>query len=105
MMSRHVHIQNNGLAKIGRLDLVVATVGTVRQGECIPTRGFREDGDAIILLGEVVDLNDPSQGLTGSTYLKQVLGVATGTRPQCNLERERELQLALRALIYSGDIL
>ncbi|HET7624465.1 MAG TPA: AIR synthase-related protein, partial [Verrucomicrobiae bacterium] len=62
------------------------------------------EGDAIILLGEIVDKNDPLLGLGGSAYLQVVHGKKTGTPPRCDLEKERELHTALRSLIYSGAV-
>ena len=82
----------------------VAMVGSIQQAGHITTQWFNDEGDAIILLGEVVDLEDPLQGLGGSAYLQHVHGLKTGTPPRCNLEAERELHLALRALIHSGVI-
>src|SRR5581483_5186681 len=37
-------------------------------------------------------------------YLQQVHGLKTGTPPRCDLEKEKELHLALRALIHSGSV-
>jgi phosphoribosylformylglycinamidine synthase len=51
-----------------------------------------------------VDGGDPLQGLGGSAHLQVVHGRKTGTPPRCDLESEKELHLALRALIYSGVV-
>jgi phosphoribosylformylglycinamidine synthase subunit PurL len=79
----------------------VAMVGLIERAEHITTQWFKDEGDAIILLGEGVDLKDPLQGLGGSAYLQQIHGLKTGTPPRCDLESERELHLAMRALIHS----
>jgi len=82
----------------------VAMVGLVEKPEHIVTQWFKDEGDAIFLLGDMVDMNDPLFGLGGSAYLQQIHGLKTGTPPRCNLEKEKEVQLALRALIYSGVV-
>ncbi len=82
----------------------VAMAGLIEKAEHITTQWFKDEGDAIILLGDVADLNDPLQGLGGSAYLQAVHQLKTGTPPRCNLEVERELHLALRALIHSGAV-
>jgi phosphoribosylformylglycinamidine synthase len=82
----------------------VAMVGLIEKPEHITTQWFKQEGDAIILLGEATDAGDPLQGLGGSAYLQQIHGLKTGTPPRCDLEKEQELQLALRALIHSGSI-
>ena len=82
----------------------VAVVGIVEKAEHITTQWFKDEGDAIILLGEPVDTTDPLQGLGGSAYLQVVHGKKTGSPPRCNLDQEKELHLGLRALIHSGVI-
>ena len=82
----------------------VAMVGLIEQPEHITTQWFKDEGDAIILLGDPIDLKDPLQGLGGSAYLQQIHGLKTGTPPRCDLEHERDLHLVLRALIHSGVI-
>jgi phosphoribosylformylglycinamidine synthase len=79
-------------------------VGLIEKPEHITTQWFKDEGDAIILLGDVADAGDPLRGLGGSAYLQRVHGVKNGTPPRCDLEREKELHLALRALIYSGAV-
>jgi phosphoribosylformylglycinamidine synthase len=82
----------------------VAMVGLVEKPEHVTTQWFKDEGDAIILLGELIDENDPLLGLGGSAYLQRLHGMKTGSPPRCNLEAERDLNLALRALIYSGVV-
>jgi phosphoribosylformylglycinamidine synthase len=82
----------------------VAMVGLIERPEHITTQWFKGEDDVVILLGEPLDINDPLQGLGGSAYLQQIHGLKTGTPPRCDLEKERELYLALRALIHSGAI-
>jgi phosphoribosylformylglycinamidine synthase II len=82
----------------------VAMVGLIEQPEHVTTQWFKDAGDAIILLGDVVDASDPLLGLGGSACLQCVHGLKTGTPPRCDLEKEKDLHLALRALIHSGVI-
>jgi phosphoribosylformylglycinamidine synthase len=80
----------------------VAIVGIIEKPEYITTQWFKDEGDAIILLGDVVDANDPLQGLGGSAYLQVVHGKKTGTPPRCDLETARTLHTTLLGLIQSG---
>ncbi len=82
----------------------VAMVGLIEKPEHITTQFFKDEGDAIILLGEMTDTSDPLLGLGGSAWLQAVHGLKTGTPPRCNLETERTLHLALRSLIAGGGI-
>ena len=82
----------------------IAMVGLIEKPEHVVTQWFKDEGDAIILLGEVADTNDALSGLGGSAYLQVVHSRKTGAPPRCNLEKEKELHLALRSLIYSGVI-
>jgi phosphoribosylformylglycinamidine synthase len=79
-------------------------VGIIEKPEHVTTQWFKDEGDAILLLGELMDAQDPLHGLGGSAYLQQIHGLKTGTPPRCDLEKEHELHLALRSLIYSGVI-
>jgi phosphoribosylformylglycinamidine synthase len=82
----------------------VAMVGLIEKPEHITTQWFKDEGDAIILLGEALDAADPLLGLGGSAYLQRIHCLKTGTPPRCDLSREKDLHLALRALICSGVI-
>jgi len=82
----------------------IAMAGLIEQPEHITTQWFKDEGDAIILLGDAVDAQDPLQGLGGSAYLQLLHGQKTGLPPRCDLEKEKDLNLALRALIHSGGI-
>jgi phosphoribosylformylglycinamidine synthase len=79
-------------------------VGLIEKEAYVTSQWFKDEGDAIILLGNLVDTADPLQGLGGSAYLQRIHGRKTGIPPRCNLEAERELQLVLRSLIYSGVV-
>jgi phosphoribosylformylglycinamidine synthase len=82
----------------------IAMVGLIEKAEHVTTQWFKDQGDAIILLGSPMDSSDPLLGLGGSAYLQVVHGLKNGRPPRCGLEREKELDLALRALICSGVV-
>jgi phosphoribosylformylglycinamidine synthase len=82
----------------------VAMAGLIEKAEHITTQWFKDEGDSILLLGELLDETDPLRGLGGSAYLQRVHGLKTGTPPRCNLEKEQELNLGLRSLIHSGAV-
>ncbi|HWY29104.1 MAG TPA: AIR synthase related protein, partial [Candidatus Acidoferrum sp.] len=80
----------------------VAVVGIIEKPEHITTQWFKDEGDAIILLGEPVDQRDPIFGLGGSAYLQVVHGKKTGSPPRCDLETAGTLHTTLLGLIQSG---
>src|SRR5437899_4735776 len=82
----------------------IAVVGLIEQPEHVTTQWFKDEGDAIILLGEAVDADDPLLGLGGSAYLQLIPGKKTGTPPRCDLEQARTLHTTLLGLIQSGLI-
>ena len=82
----------------------VAVVGLIADPAHITTQWFKDEGDAILLLGEPVDLSDPLQGLGGSTYLQVVHGQKTGSPPRVDLEPAVTLHEGMRALIYGGQV-
>ncbi len=82
----------------------VAMAGLIELPDHITTQWFKDEGDAVLLLGEPVDAADPLLGLGGSAYLQHVHGLKTGTPPRCDLEKEKNLGLGLRSLIASGCI-
>jgi phosphoribosylformylglycinamidine synthase len=82
----------------------VAMVGLIEKPEHITTQWFKDEGDAIILLGEPVDAGDPLLGLGGSAYLQVIHGLKTGSPPRCDLELARTLHTTLLGLIQAGGI-
>jgi phosphoribosylformylglycinamidine synthase len=80
----------------------VAVVGIVEKLEHVTTQWFKDEGDAIILLGTPVDLTDPILGLGGSAYLQVLHGRKTGSPPRCDLETAKTLHTTLIGLIRSG---
>jgi phosphoribosylformylglycinamidine synthase II len=80
----------------------VAVVGLIEKPEYVTTQWFKDEGDAIILLGEIANTNDPLLGLGGSAYLQAIQGKKTGTPPPCDLETAKTLHTTLLGLIQSG---
>jgi len=82
----------------------VAMVGLIEQPAHITTQWFKDEGDAILLLGELVDSADPLLGLGGSAYLQVIHGRKTGSPPRCDLAMARTLHTTLLGLIQAGGI-
>jgi phosphoribosylformylglycinamidine synthase len=82
----------------------VAMVGLIEKREHITTQWFKDEGDAIILLGDAMDAQDPMRGLGGSAFLQCVHHLKTGSPPRCDLEKERSLHNVLRGFIQCGLI-
>jgi phosphoribosylformylglycinamidine synthase len=82
----------------------VAVVGIIEKPEHVTTQWFKDEGDVIILLGEIADLNDPLLGLGGSAYLQVIHGRKTGSPPRCDLDTAKTLHTTLLGLIQSGII-
>ncbi|HEX3718572.1 MAG TPA: phosphoribosylformylglycinamidine synthase subunit PurL [Verrucomicrobiae bacterium] len=80
----------------------VAMVGLIEKPEHITTQWFKDEGDAVVLLGDAVDAADPLGGLGGSAYLQCLHGLKTGVPPRCDLERESRLHHTLLGLIHCG---
>ncbi|MGD1084648.1 MAG: phosphoribosylformylglycinamidine synthase subunit PurL [Verrucomicrobiota bacterium] len=80
----------------------VALAGLIEKPEHITTQWFKDEGDVILLLGDIVDKSDPLLGLGGSAWLRQIHGLKTGAPPRCDLEKERQLHNTLLGFIYSG---
>jgi phosphoribosylformylglycinamidine synthase len=80
----------------------VVVVGLIEKPEHVTTQWFKDEGDAIILLGDAVDASDPLLGLGGSAYLQVIHGKKTGAPPRCDLETAKTLHTTLLGLIQSG---
>ncbi len=80
----------------------ISVVGLIDKLEHVTTQWFKDEGDAIILLGETVDKADPIFGLGGSAYLQVVHGQKNGSPPRCDLEVAKTLHTTLIGLIQSG---
>ncbi len=80
----------------------ISVVGLIEKPEHVTTQWFKDEGDAIILLGDAVDQADPILGLGGSAYLQVVHGKKNGSPPRCDLEVAKTLHTTLLGLIQSG---
>ena len=80
----------------------VAVVGQIAKSEHITTQYFKDEGDVILLLGDIVDTADPLLGLGGSSYLQVIHKQKTGTPPRIDLQKEKRLHDTTRTLITSG---
>jgi len=69
---------------------VLGVVGLIENAATATSRGFRDEGDSIVLLGETRD------ELGGSAYLKVMHGLVRGVPPRLDLVREAAL---LRLLV------
>jgi phosphoribosylformylglycinamidine synthase II len=79
----------------------ISVVGLIEKPEHVTTQWFKDEGDAIILLGDAVEAT-PMQGLGGSAYLQVIHGLKNGAPPRCDLEAARTLHTTLLGLIQSG---
>jgi phosphoribosylformylglycinamidine synthase len=79
----------------------ISVVGLIDKPEHVTTQWFKDEGDAIILLGDAVEAT-PLQGLGGSAYLQVVHGQKNGSPPRCDLEVAKTLHTTLLGLIQSG---
>src|SRR5262245_24026115 len=80
----------------------ISVVGLIEKPEHVTTQWFKDEGDAIILLGDAVDQADSIFGLGGSAYLQVIHGKKTGAPPRCDLEVAKTLHTTLIGLIQSG---
>jgi phosphoribosylformylglycinamidine synthase len=80
----------------------VAVVGLIEKAEHITTQWFKDEGDVILLLGDIVDATDPLLGLGGSAYLQVMHGRKTGSPPRCDLPRQKRIHEALLTFIRAG---
>ena len=80
----------------------ISVVGLIEKLEHVTTQWFKDEGDAVILLGDAVDQADPIFGLGGSAYLQVIHGKKAGSPPRCDLEVAKTLHTTLIGLIQSG---
>ena len=77
---------------------VLGVVGLIEDASTVIRRTFRNDGDAVMLLG------DGGEELGGSEYLKVVHGLVKGLPPKLDLAREAALQRVLVKGVATGLI-
>ena len=82
---------------------VIGMVGLVENIERVIGLGWRQPGDAVLLLGVAPDeQSDDRLGLAGSSYQMQVSGVLAGRPPRVDFALERGVQDVLRRAIAAG---
>ena len=82
---------------------VVGMVGLVEDIERVVGLGWRQPGDAVLLLGVTPDeQGDDRLGLAGSSYQMLVSGVLAGRPPRVDFELECGVQQLLRQAIAAG---
>jgi phosphoribosylformylglycinamidine synthase len=82
---------------------VVGMVGLVEDIQRVVGLGWRQPGDAVLLLGVTPDeQGDDRLGLAGSSYQMLVSGVLAGRPPRVDFELERGVQQLLRQAIAAG---
>ena len=79
---------------------VVGALGLLDDATAHATAGFKDEGDAIVLLGRDTLQAAPSE-LAGSEYLELIRGVVAG-KPAIDLDLEVSVQRACRELIAAG---
>jgi phosphoribosylformylglycinamidine synthase len=80
----------------------VGMVGLIENARHITTQFFKDAGDVVILVGDVVGDDDPDSGMGGSHFVKVVHGRRAGLPPRLDYERELAVQKAVLALIRMG---
>ena len=83
---------------------VICLVGQIEDEDSITSQWFKEEGDVILLLGDLVDQRDPMLGLGGSAYLQALEAVKSGKPPRVYFEEEKKIADVLRGWIGSGVI-
>jgi phosphoribosylformylglycinamidine synthase len=92
----NVSLYNESPAGVVDPTPTVAMVGLIDKVEHVTTQWFKDEGDAIILVGEI------GNELGGSRYLKVCHGKKIGPAPHVDLAHEIEIQNVTRELIHAG---
>ena len=79
----------------------VGMVGLIEDEKHITTSHFKNAGDVILLLGDLVDPNADS-GLGGSHFVKVLHGKKAGSVPTIDFAKELAIHEAMRSLIKAG---
>jgi phosphoribosylformylglycinamidine synthase subunit PurL len=83
----------------------IAMVGLIDDEKHVTTQWFKDEGDAIILVGTVAAVSNhrsENELLGGSRYLKACHGLKIGPPPHVDLAHEIKVQNAVRHLIREG---
>ncbi|MCD6567951.1 MAG: phosphoribosylformylglycinamidine synthase subunit PurL [Dehalococcoidia bacterium] len=80
---------------------VIGMVGLLDDVSTCCTTSFKDEGDLVFLLGEVLSRDEGRDGLGGSEYLEMSHGLVRG-RPSIDLALERRVQRCLLEAIRAG---
>jgi phosphoribosylformylglycinamidine synthase len=116
----NVSLYNESPAGVVDPTPTIGMVGLIDKEEHVTTQWFKDDGDAVILIGSVAGIGDadrtaaddaaqtgikdPGYSLGGSRYLKVCHGQKLGPSPRVNLAQEIKIQNAARDLIREGMV-
>jgi phosphoribosylformylglycinamidine synthase II len=92
----NVSLYNESPAGVVDPTATIAMVGLIEDEKHITTQGFKQEGHAIILVGEI------GNELGGSQFLKICHGKKIGPPPHVDLAHEMNVQNAVRDLIREG---
>ena len=102
----NVSLYNESPAGVVDPTPTVAMVGLIDDENNITTQWFKNEGDAIILVGPVAaigdagtGISDPGSSLGGSRFLKVCFGKKVGPVPKLDIELELAVQDTVRDLI------
>jgi phosphoribosylformylglycinamidine synthase len=76
----------------------VGIVGIIRDAKHITPSHFQNQGDVILLIGNI------GEELGASLYLREIHGLKRGRPPELEIEREKKMHDAVRAAIRLGEI-
>jgi phosphoribosylformylglycinamidine synthase len=109
----NVSFYNETLGKSIYPTPVIGILGTIEDASRVVKIGFREPGDAIILLdglpmadagSKQVPVNEPAQEFSSSEYAKAIGGIVAGEPPAIDLAAEKRLQELLIAVAAEGSV-
>jgi phosphoribosylformylglycinamidine synthase len=118
----NVSLYNESPAGVVDPTPTIGMVGLIDKEEHVTTQWFKNEGDTIVLVGEIAstipevagpggektghnkeaEVNAPGYNLGGSRYLKLCQGLKLGPPPHVDLAHEIKIQNAVRDLIRNG---
>ena len=107
----NVSLYNESPAGVVDPTATIGIVGLIDKAEHITTQWFKNDGDAVFLVGGGMGFQptnrqdaNPTSQLGGSRYLKVCHDLKVGAPPRVDLAYEIKIQNAVRALIREGVV-
>ncbi len=77
---------------------VIGMLGVIKNVDKTATAGFKNEGDAVYLIGS------SREELGGSEYLKRIFGIVSGDAPKIDIEEEKRLHRAILRSIREGAV-